>query len=46
MIEVSQEPYPWSYRYLIVTAPGIIDVMHQEDENDDDIFGDDEEQPC
>ena len=46
MIEVSQEPYPWSYRYLIVTAPGIIDVMNQEDENDDDIFGDDEEQPC
>jgi hypothetical protein len=27
-------------------GPRIIDVMNQEDENDEDIFGDDEEQPC
>jgi hypothetical protein len=39
MIEFCQEPYPWSYRYLVVTAPGIIDVVEEQA-----ILGEDEEE--
>ena len=31
VIEFSQWPYPWRYRYVHVTAPGVIEVEKEED---------------
>jgi hypothetical protein len=41
VIDFSVGPYPFRYRRLIVTAPGFIDTVDEEDE-EDDLFGDDE----
>jgi hypothetical protein len=41
VIDYSEGPYPFRFRRLIVTAPGFIDTVDEEDE-EDDLFGDDE----